>query len=65
MRLFKRLIGEEEGQDVVEYSLMIGLIVLGFWTAVTLLDIPGAITDVWTNVDAALEISSGGGFGGS
>jgi Flp pilus assembly pilin Flp len=61
MRLFKRLIAEEEGQDVVEYSLMIGLIVLGLWAAVTILDIPGTITTIWTNVDTALESSSGGG----
>ena len=54
MEFLKKLISDEDGQGVVEYSLMIGLIVLGIWGAVSLLDIPGAVTTLWTSVDTAL-----------
>lgn len=57
MDILKRLVVEEEGQGIVEYTLMIGLIVLGVWVAVDLLDIPGSVSVLWNNVDA--EITGG------
>lgn len=54
MDILKRLVVEEEGQGIVEYTLMIGLIVLGVWVAVDLLDIPGSVSTLWTNVDAEI-----------
>lgn len=50
MTLLKRLIVEEEGQGLVEYTLMIGLIVVGIWAAVVLLDIPTKVTLIWKSV---------------
>lgn len=54
MDILKRLVVEEEGQGIVEYTLMIGLIVLGVWVAVDLLDIPGSVSTLWNNVDAEI-----------
>ncbi len=34
MELLTRLVKEEEGQGMTEYSLILGLVVLGFWVAV-------------------------------
>ncbi len=55
MEFLKKLISDEDGQGVVEYSLMIGLIVLGIWGAVSLLNIPGTVSSLWESVDAALS----------
>ncbi len=54
MELLKRLMLDEDGQGVVEYTLMIGLVVLGIWVAVSILDIPGAVSALWTSVDGEL-----------
>ena len=54
MELLKRLMVNEDGQGVVDYTLMIGLVVLGIWVAVSILDIPGAVSALWTQVDANL-----------
>jgi len=58
MELLKRLMVDEDGQGIVEYTLMIGLVVLGIWVAVTLLDIPGAVSALWTSVDSELSNAS-------
>ncbi len=58
MELLKRLMVDEDGQGVVEYTLMIGLVVLGIWVAVQILDIPGAVSTLWTNVDAEITNAS-------
>ena len=58
MELLKRLMVDEDGQGVVEYTLMIGLVVLGIWVAVQLLDIPGAVSALWTNVSTQLTTAA-------
>ena len=58
MDILKRLLVEEEGQGIVEYTLMIGLIVLGIWVAVDLLDIPGAVSGLWTNVNTEITTAA-------
>jgi hypothetical protein len=35
MKLFKRLIFEEKGQGLVEYTLMVLLVALVFWVAIS------------------------------
>lgn len=35
MELIKRLVSEEEGQGITEYALILGLVVLGVWVAIT------------------------------
>ena len=44
----KRLMVEEEGQGLVEYTLILALVVIGIWAAVALFDIPGKVTAIWT-----------------
>ncbi len=48
MELLKRLM-----VNVVEYTLMIGLVVMGIWFAVSVVDIPGAVA-TWNAVSAEL-----------
>jgi Flp pilus assembly pilin Flp len=45
---------EEEGQNIVEYTLMIGLVVLVIWAAVSALGIDTAVNTVWNNVKTEL-----------
>lgn len=54
MDILKRLVVEEEGQGIVEYTLMIGLIVLGVWVAVDLLNIDTAVSGLWTKVSTEI-----------
>ncbi len=55
MEFLKNWILDEDGQGVVEYSLMIGLVVIGVWGAVSLLNIPDTVASLWESVDAALS----------
>jgi Flp pilus assembly pilin Flp len=54
MNFLKRLVREEEGQNIVEYTLMIGLVVLVIWAAVEALGIDTAVNTVWNNVKTEL-----------
>jgi Flp pilus assembly pilin Flp len=58
MELLRRLIVEEDGQNIAEYTLMIGLVVLMIWVAVVALGIPAAITTIWTNVRTQLQAAA-------
>jgi len=53
--LLKRLWVEEEGQGVVEYSLMIGLVVVGIYAAVSILGIPAAVSSLWSSVKTEVD----------
>jgi pilus assembly protein Flp/PilA len=50
---------EEEGQDLVEYALLLALVVLV--VAATLPTLTGAISGVWGSVSGALSTAGGGG----
>ena len=50
-QLLKRLIVEENGQGLTEYALILGLVVLGIWVAVTQTNIGASITGIFTNVN--------------
>lgn len=54
MELLKRLVKEEEGQGLVEYTLIVLLVALVFWVAVKDTNIGGALTDAWTQVKDCL-----------
>ena len=56
--LLKRLMVEEEGQGIVEYTLIIGLVVTGIYAAVSLTNIPTAVSGLWTTV--ATDIGTAG-----
>jgi len=55
MELLKRLLNEEEGQGIVEYALIIGLVVFGIWLLVNQTGIGTAVTNVFTNVTSTLK----------
>jgi Flp pilus assembly pilin Flp len=59
MHLFKRLLNEEEGQDIVEYALMIGLVVVVIWVAVKASGVDVAVSTIWSKVDSALSTTGG------
>ena len=50
MELLKRLVKEEEGQGLVEYTLIVLLVALVFWVAIKDTNIGGALADGWTKV---------------
>ena len=54
MSLFKRLVKEENGQGLVEYTLIVLLVALVFWVAVKNTNIGTALTDSWNNVSDCL-----------
>ena len=50
MELLKRLVVEEDGQGLVEYTLIVLLVALVFWVAIKSTNIGGALTAGWTKV---------------
>ena len=55
MELLKRLIVDEEGQGLVEYTLIVLLVVLVFWVAVRDTNIGSQLSASWTNVKDCLS----------
>jgi pilus assembly protein Flp/PilA len=54
--LFRRLWREEEGQDLVEYALLVVLVALG--AVVAMQSLASAISDAFSNAAANLTASS-------
>jgi Flp pilus assembly pilin Flp len=54
MELLKRLVKEEEGQGLVEYTLIVLLVALVFWVAVREANIGNELTTAWGSVTACL-----------
>lgn len=50
MNLLKRLAVEEEGQGLVEYTLIVLLVALVFWVAVRNTNIGSALQAAWGDV---------------
>ena len=55
MDLFKRLIVEEEGQGLVEYTLLIGVPVLALWAAVNYSGVKTQISNLWGKAASQLQ----------
>ena len=55
MDILKRLIVNEDGQGVIEYTLMVGLVVLVIWAAIFTFGIPAALNTLWSSVSTALN----------
>jgi Flp pilus assembly pilin Flp len=53
MRFIKNFIREDDGQDVVEYALVLGLVALGAGVGLTVLT--GGIGDLTSAVNDALQ----------
>ena len=54
MELLKRLVKEEEGQGLVEYTLIVLLVALVFWVGVRDTNIGNQLGDSWNNIKACL-----------
>ena len=55
MELCKRLIVEEDGQGLVEYTLLIGVLVLALWAAVNFSDVKTQISNLWGKAASQLQ----------
>jgi pilus assembly protein Flp/PilA len=60
MQFIKNFIREEEGQDVVEYALVIGLVALGGTVGLAALAGDGGINGLLTAVETALTAAAAG-----
>ncbi len=52
--LFKRLLVEEDGQGLVEYTLIVVLVALVFWVAIKNTDIGNGLSSGWSKVTACV-----------
>ena len=60
MELLKRLVVEEEGQGLVEYTLIVLLVALVFWVAIRSTNANQALSNSWTNIVGALNNPTSG-----
>ena len=55
MELLKRLLVEEDGQGLVEYTLIVVLVALVFWVAINNTDIGNGLASGWSKVTDCVE----------
>lgn len=55
MELLKRLVVEEEGQGLVEYTLIVLLVALVFWVAIRDTNIGAELSAAWGSVITCLQ----------
>ncbi|MFQ5683330.1 MAG: Flp family type IVb pilin [Candidatus Binatia bacterium] len=55
MELLKRLFTQEEGQAIVEYTLILALVVFVIWLAVSEGGVGESANNVFTNVGSVLD----------
>ena len=58
MELLKRLLVEEDGQGLVEYTLMVVLVALVFWVAIKNTNIGSQLASGWSKVTAYIATPS-------
>ncbi len=61
MELFKRLLVEEDGQGLVEYTLIVLLVALVFWVAIKDTKIGDQLSTSWGNIKTCLSDPTGAG----
>jgi len=59
MELFKRLLVEEDGQGLVEYTLIVVLVALVFWVAIKSTNIGNQLASGWSKVTACVGSPQG------
>ena len=59
MELLKRLVVEEEGQGLVEYTLIVLLVALVFWVAIKNTNIGDSLANGWANVKNCIDDPTG------
>jgi Flp pilus assembly pilin Flp len=55
MELLKRLLVEEDGQGLVEYTLIVVLVALVFWVAIKETNIGDGLASGWSRVTDCVE----------
>lgn len=65
MELLKRLVIEEEGQGLVEYTLIVLLVALVFWVAVKGTGVDDALKNAWGDIVGCLNDGTTGTCAGS
>jgi Flp pilus assembly pilin Flp len=58
MNILKRLLVEEDGQGLVEYTLIVVLVALVFWVAIKNTDIGNALASGWSKVTVCVTTPS-------
>jgi Flp pilus assembly pilin Flp len=58
MELLKRLVIEEEGQGLVEYTLIVVLVALVFWVAIKSTNVGSQLASGWSKVTACVTTPS-------
>ena len=58
MELLKRLLVEENGQGLVEYTLIVVLVALVFWVAIKNTNIGGQLASGWSKVTSCVATPS-------
>jgi Flp pilus assembly pilin Flp len=59
MELLKRLVVEEDGQGLVEYTLIVLLVALVFWVAIKGTNIGTELANSWTDIANCLSNPTG------
>ncbi len=59
MNLLKRLLIEEEGQGLVEYTLIVVLVALVFWVAIKNTNVGSQLASGWSKVTACVGDPAG------
>jgi Flp pilus assembly pilin Flp len=60
MEFLKRLVVEEEGQGLVEYTLIVLLVALVFWVAIRNSNVGNALANAWGDITTELNNGVGG-----
>ena len=63
-RLVRSLVREESGQGITEYALIVGLVVLGIWVAVSASNLGAEITLLFGRIKNVLGLCKTGACGG-
>jgi Flp pilus assembly pilin Flp len=59
MELLKRLVIEEEGQGLVEYTLIVLLVALIFWLGIKNTNIGNSLANAWVNIKNCVDTPMG------
>jgi Flp pilus assembly pilin Flp len=59
MEILKRLLVEEDGQGLVEYTLIVVLVALVFWVAIKETDIGDQLASGWSKIADCVSDPSG------
>jgi Flp pilus assembly pilin Flp len=59
MKLLNRVLVEDEGQGLVEYTLIVLLVALVFWVAIKDTTVGAALANNWSNITTCVSDPTG------